>query len=66
VLPIFYTNVPRGVSPLTVSTRGDRRMAERWDVVALGAELGTVYSELVDPVEQRRRLTAQSLLGGRR
>jgi lysyl-tRNA synthetase class 2 len=41
-------------------------MAERWDVVALGAELGTVYSELVDPVEQRRRLTAQSLLGGRR
>ena len=37
-------------------------MAERWDVVAFGAELGTAYSELVDPVEQRRRLTAQSLL----
>jgi len=25
-------------------------------------ELGTAYTELVDPVEQRRRLTAQSLL----
>ena len=25
-------------------------------------ELGTAYSELVDPVEQRRRLTEQSLL----
>lgn len=31
-------------------------------MVALGAELGTAYSELVDPVEQRRRLTAHSLL----
>ena len=27
-----------------------------------GAEIGTAYSELVDPVEQRRRLTEQSLL----
>ena len=27
-----------------------------------GTELGTAYTELVDPVEQRRRLTAQSLL----
>ena len=27
-----------------------------------GAELGTGYSELVDPVVQRERLTAQSLL----
>jgi lysyl-tRNA synthetase, class II len=30
--------------------------------VAFGAELGTGYSELVDPVVQRERLTAQSLL----
>ena len=26
-----------------------------------GTELGTAYSELVDPLEQRARLTAQSL-----
>jgi lysyl-tRNA synthetase class 2 len=37
-------------------------MAERWDLVAFGAEIGTAYSELIDPVEQRARLTAQSLL----
>ena len=37
-------------------------MAERWDLVAFGSEVGTAYSELVDPVEQRARLTAQSLL----
>lgn len=31
-------------------------IAERWDLVAWGVELGTAYSELTDPVEQRRRL----------
>jgi lysyl-tRNA synthetase class 2 len=30
--------------------------------VCFGAEIGTAYSELVDPVEQRRRLTEQSIL----
>ncbi len=62
VLPTFYKNFPTEVSPLTRQHRVDPRMAERWDVVAFGAELGTAYSELVDPIEQRRRLTAQSLL----
>ncbi len=62
VLPTFYKNFPTEVSPLTRQHRVDPRMAERWDVVAFGAELGTAYSELIDPVEQRRRLTAQSLL----
>lgn len=38
------------------------RLAERWGLVALGTEVGTAYSELTGPVEQRRRLTAQSLL----
>jgi len=50
------------VSPLTRAHRKDPRLAERWDLVAFGTELGTAYTELVDPVEQRRRLTAQSLL----
>ena len=30
--------------------------------MAFGAELGTAYTELTDPIEQRNRLTAQSLL----
>jgi lysyl-tRNA synthetase class 2 len=50
------------VSPLTRAHRKDPRLAERWDLVAFGTELGTAYTELIDPVEQRRRLTAQSLL----
>jgi len=62
VLPTFYRDFPVEVSPLTRQHRSDPRLAERWDLVAFGAELGTGYSELVDPVEERARLTAQSLL----
>ncbi|TDW60696.1 bifunctional lysylphosphatidylglycerol synthetase/lysine--tRNA ligase LysX [Kribbella pratensis] len=59
--PTFYTDFPLETSPLTRNHRSDPRLAERWDLVAFGAEIGTAYSELVDPVEQRRRLTEQSL-----
>ncbi|GAA0571882.1 bifunctional lysylphosphatidylglycerol synthetase/lysine--tRNA ligase LysX [Paractinoplanes ferrugineus] len=59
--PTFYTDFPLETSPLTRTHRSDPRLSERWDLVAFGMELGTAYSELVDPVEQRDRLTAQSL-----
>jgi len=62
VLPTFYRDFPVEVAPLTRGHREDPRLAEKWDLVAFGAEMGTGYSELVDPVEQRARLTAQSLL----
>ena len=62
VEPTFYRDFPVEVSPLTRQHRDDPRLTERWDLVVLGRELGTGYSELVDPVEQRARLTEQSLL----
>jgi lysyl-tRNA synthetase, class II len=34
---------------------------EAWDLIIGGVELAVAYSELVDPVEQRRRLLEQSL-----
>jgi lysyl-tRNA synthetase, class II len=60
--PTFYIDFPTSVSPLTRPHRSERGVAERWDLVAWGVELGTAYSELTDPVEQRRRLQEQSLL----
>ncbi len=62
VEPTFYRDFPVEVSPLTRQHRTDPRLAERWDLVAFGTEIGTAYSELADPREQRARLTAQSLL----
>jgi lysyl-tRNA synthetase class 2 len=60
--PTFYKDFPISVSPLTRPHRSIPGLAERWDLVAWGVELGTAYSELTDPVEQRRRLQEQSLL----
>lgn len=61
VEPTFYCDFPADLSPLTRPHRDDPRLAERWDLVVFGSELGTAYSELVDPVVQRQRLTDQSL-----
>ncbi|MBV7294389.1 bifunctional lysylphosphatidylglycerol synthetase/lysine--tRNA ligase LysX [Corynebacterium sp. TAE3-ERU12] len=60
--PTFYTDFPTSVSPLTRAHRSEPGVAERWDLVAWGVELGTAYTELTDPLEQRRRLEQQSLL----
>jgi lysyl-tRNA synthetase class 2 len=62
VRPTFYRDFPTEVSPLTRTHRTNPLLAERWDLVAFRTEIGTAYSELVDPVEQRKRLTEQSLL----
>ncbi|HEY2314908.1 MAG TPA: bifunctional lysylphosphatidylglycerol synthetase/lysine--tRNA ligase LysX [Streptosporangiaceae bacterium] len=62
VEPTFYRDFPVEVAPLTRQHRDEPRLAEKWDLVAFGAEIGTAYSELVDPTEERARLTAQSLL----
>ncbi|WP_433418161.1 bifunctional lysylphosphatidylglycerol synthetase/lysine--tRNA ligase LysX [Microtetraspora malaysiensis] len=62
IQPTFVMDYPRETSPLTRPHRDDLLLAEKWDLIGFGTELGTAYSELVDPVEQRRRLTEQSLL----
>ncbi|MCO1655204.1 lysine--tRNA ligase [Pseudonocardia humida] len=60
--PTFVRDYPVEVRPLTRQHRDDPRLTEAWDLVVFGHELATAYSELVDPVEQRRRLQEQSLL----
>jgi lysyl-tRNA synthetase class 2 len=62
VEPTFVRDYPIEVRPLTRRHRDDPRLAESWDLIVFGTELATAYSELVDPVEQRERLYAQSLL----
>ncbi|QVQ52886.1 bifunctional lysylphosphatidylglycerol synthetase/lysine--tRNA ligase LysX [Spiractinospora alimapuensis] len=62
VQPTFVRDFPVETSPLTRQHRHDPLLTEKWDLIGFGMELGTGYSELTDPVEQRRRLTEQSLL----
>ena len=60
--PTFVRDYPESVRPLARPHRRDPRLVEAWDLIINGVELAPAYSELVDPVEQRRRLTQQSLL----
>ncbi len=59
--PTFYTDFPVETSPLTHPHRSKPGLVERWDLVIAGMEVGTAYSELTDPFDQRARLTQQSL-----
>ncbi len=59
--PTFYCDFPIEVSPLARRHRADPRLTEQWDLVGFGAELGTAYTELTDPIDQRERLTQQSM-----
>ncbi len=59
--PTFVRDYPLSARPLARNHRDDPRLTEAWDLVVAGTELAVAYSELVDPVEQRRRLTEQSL-----
>jgi lysyl-tRNA synthetase class 2 len=60
-MPTFYVDFPQETSPLTRPHRAVPGLVERWDLVIAGMEVGTAYSELTDPVDQRNRLTEQSL-----
>lgn len=62
VAPTFVMDYPTEVSPLARKHRSIEGVAEKWDLVILGTERATAFSELIDPIDQRERLTAQSLL----
>jgi lysyl-tRNA synthetase class 2 len=60
--PTFVRDFPEETTPLTRAHRETPGLTEKWDLYIGGVELATAYSELVDPVVQRERLVAQSLL----
>ena len=63
--PTFVADFPEDTSPLTRAHRSIPGVVEKWDLYINGYETGTGYSELIDPVIQRERLHAQSLLAAK-
>ncbi|HEU4911806.1 MAG TPA: bifunctional lysylphosphatidylglycerol synthetase/lysine--tRNA ligase LysX [Actinomycetes bacterium] len=59
--PTFITDYPAAVKPLAKPHRSAPGLVEAWDLIVNGVELAPAYSELNDPLEQRRRLVEQSL-----
>jgi lysyl-tRNA synthetase class 2 len=60
--PTFVMDYPSAVKPLAKPHRSKPGVNEAWDLIINGVELAPAYSELNDPVVQRDRLTAQSML----
>jgi lysyl-tRNA synthetase, class II len=59
VQPTFVLDFPKEVSPLARTHRSDPRFTEHLDLEIAGMEVGVAYSELTDPIDQRRRFEAQ-------
>jgi lysyl-tRNA synthetase class 2 len=59
VQPTFVYDFPTEVSPLSKQKPDDADTVERFELYIGGFEIANAFSELNDPVEQRRRFEAQ-------
>ena len=62
VQPTFLIDHPIEISPLTKKKPGNPDYVERFEVFIAGKEFANAYSELNDPVDQRKRFEHQEKL----
>jgi lysyl-tRNA synthetase class 2 len=60
--PAFLINHPKLVSPLAKAKTDNPELTERFQIIIAGSEIGNGFSELNDPVDQRRRFEEQQKL----
>lgn len=59
IQPVFITEFPRAISPLSKNIPGNPHLVERFEPYITGREMGNAFSELNDPQEQQKRFEEQ-------
>ena len=60
IQPLFITHHPADLKPLARKNDADPRLADSYQLLMAGWEVVNAYSELVDPLEQRKALEEQA------